>query len=492
MSETTLSAGRSIDLRRWINPYIRLVASLGLFIAASALFHLPANWPGLLLFAAMGAIAELLSVDLYISSRSRVSVSSFVAIAGVVTFGPLAGALSVMAAGLVTFLSTALFSDFSKGEQATWIRRSAFNTGMFVVSAFLAGLVYRSTGGTNPDLDYLANLPPLILATAVYNLINLLLLIIIITLQTGQKPAHVWKQDFQWAIPIAIIGGVLGGGAIAMAYEMYNWLGLAVFFLPVLATGYSHGLYVRHTKDNIHKLEQLNNTLEQTNVELGQANRTLETNNLELMETLAATVDADDRYTAFHSRQVALYAVELARKLGLAEAEVNRIHKGALLHDIGKIGVKDTIVSKEGTLTAEEYNLIKRHPIIGAEIIGKMSGLQEIIPLVKYHHEHWDGRGYPEGLQGELIPLGARILAVVDAFEVLRSDRPYRVTKSFREACEEIQRCSGTQFDTRISEVFLQLVYEKGPDFFKNSAAIADQAMNGSFQSRYLKKSEVE
>jgi uncharacterized membrane protein YdcZ (DUF606 family) len=196
----------------------------------------------------------------------------------------------------MTFLSNALGSDFSKSEQVSWIRRSAFNTGMFVVSAFLAGLVYRSAGGVNPDLAHLSNLLPLILATAVYNLANLLLLILIITFQTGQSPDHVWKQDFQWAIPIAVIGGVLGGGAIAMAYEMYHWLGLAVFYLPVLATGYSHGLYVRHTKDNIHKLEYLNRTLEETNDELEKANHTLETNNLELMETLAATVDADDRY----------------------------------------------------------------------------------------------------------------------------------------------------------------------------------------------------
>jgi putative nucleotidyltransferase with HDIG domain len=482
-----------IDLSRWIGPYIAGVSSLGLLIALVALFHLPADTTGLIVFAILAAFAELGSVDLYISSRSRISVSSFVAIASILDFGSMGGALTMLAVGIMTFITTSLFSQSRRNGQASWIRRSAFNAGMFVISAFLAGEVYVRLGGTAEGVALLSNLPPLILATAVHNFLNLTLLIVIITLQTGQRPLHIWKQDFQWAVPIAVIGGVLGGGALALAYKMFHFHGVAVFFLPILATSYSHRLYVRKTQENVSKLEQLNRELERANQELENVNLNLENNNLELMESLASVVDAHDRYTAFHSKQVAKYAQAIGEQLGLPQVEIARLYKASLLHDIGKVGVMDSIIGKQGSLTDEEYNLIKRHPTIGAEIVGRMTGLQELVPVIKHHHERWDGRGYPDGLIGEETPLNARILALADALDVIRSDRPYRNTMSFREARKEVELSSGTQFDPRVVQALLEVMDSKGTDFFMNSAALADERMGTSqTMMRYLKKSMLE
>jgi putative nucleotidyltransferase with HDIG domain len=489
----SLPQPKSADRSDWVGPYTICVSALGLLIGITALFHLPEDLPGLILFAALAAIAELGGVDLYLSSRSRISVSSFVAIAGVLVFGPLSGALIVIAAGLMTLVSTALFSRIPKSGQVSWLRRSAFNAGMYAIAAFFAGQVFIHLGRSPLGLAKLFSLLPLILTTTVFNLINLILLISVISLQTGQRPLHIWKQDFQWAVPIAVAGGVLGGGALALAYEMFADLGLAVFFLPILATSYSHRLYVQKTQENVSKLERLNEELETANHDLENANLSLENNNLELLQTLASIIDADDRYTAYHSRQVARYAQALAEQMGLRKDEVGRLYKAALLHDIGKVGVMDSIIGQQGRLDDEQYNLVKRHPTIGANIVGCMTGFQELVPIIKHHHERWDGRGYPDGLKGEEIQLEARILSLADSIEAMLSDRPYRKTMSLREAREEVERCTGTQFDPQVVSAFSAVMEEKGPDFFKNSAALADEPLGVSRPAaRYLKKSMID
>jgi HD-GYP domain-containing protein (c-di-GMP phosphodiesterase class II) len=155
----------------------------------------------------------------------------------------------------------------------------------------------------------------------------------------------------------------------------------------------------------------------------------------------------------------------------------------------------DTIFSKEGPLTDEECNFVRRHPIIGAEILGRTKGLQELVPMVRHHHERWDGGGYPDGLEGEEIPLGARILALADALDALCSDRPYRRTRSLKEVMEEIIECSGAQFDPNVVKAFLAVAEERDRDFFKNSAVTVDKVLrkngvaNVSKDLRYLKKS---
>lgn len=182
----------------------------------------------------------------------------------------------------------------------------------------------------------------------------------------------------------------------------------------------------------------------------------LESSYIETVLALAKAMDARDTYTAHHSQQLAEWAEATAQELGCAEDEIEAIQWGALLHDIGKIGVPDNILRKPGSLTDEEWAVIKRHPEIGAEIVEPVKKLADVAPIIRAHQEHWDGNGYPDGLRGEAIPLGARILTVVDAYSAITDERPYKAAGSHKEAVTELQTCAGTQFDPQVVEAFLE------------------------------------
>jgi putative nucleotidyltransferase with HDIG domain len=179
------------------------------------------------------------------------------------------------------------------------------------------------------------------------------------------------------------------------------------------------------------------------------------------IKALSTALDAKDSYTGGHSAQVTKYALPIAREMGLDKEFIEKLEYAGLLHDIGKIGIIENILNKKGRLTDEEFEIIKKHPVIGAEILESIPFLGEIVPMVKYHHERWDGRGYPEGLKGEEIPLGARIISVADTFDAMTSDRPYRKGLPAEIAREEIEKNAGTQFDPKVVEAFLK-AYDKG------------------------------
>ncbi len=176
-----------------------------------------------------------------------------------------------------------------------------------------------------------------------------------------------------------------------------------------------------------------------------------------LLEGLIAALDYRDAETQWHSRRVSLYARRLAMAMGIQEPELTTIEHGALLHDIGKIGVRDRVLLKPGPLDKEEWTEMKRHPELGWALLQRVDYLRPASTIVLQHQEKWDGSGYPSGLQGEEIVVGARIFHVVDTLDAMTSDRPYRKAKPFSEARAEISRCAGTQFDPRVAEAF-QLV----------------------------------
>ena len=190
----------------------------------------------------------------------------------------------------------------------------------------------------------------------------------------------------------------------------------------------------------------------------------LEKTYVETIQTIQHTVEAKDLYTRGHSNRVSEYSVLIGEKLGLSEDDISRLRIGGLFHDVGKIGIPDSILQKDGKLTDEEYFEIKKHPTIGAQILSNSSIFEEIIPIVKYHHERYDGKGYPEGLKGEDIPYLARITAVADAFDAMTSRRVYRNSLPINTVIEEIEKNKGTQFDPEIADVFLDILkneYEK-------------------------------
>ena len=203
--------------------------------------------------------------------------------------------------------------------------------------------------------------------------------------------------------------------------------------------------------EQMHEIKRINEMLKESKEQLERAY-------LDTIQSLRYAVEAKDPYTRGHSDRVSEYAVLIGRKMGLSEDEIKTLQIGGLFHDIGKIGVPDTILQKEAKLTDDEYSQIKNHPSIGAHILGEAEAFKDIIPIVKYHHESFDGRGYPSRLSGEKIPLLARITAVADTFDAMTSKRSYRNALDIQYVKEEIERCKGTQFDPKIAEVFLEIL----------------------------------
>lgn len=181
---------------------------------------------------------------------------------------------------------------------------------------------------------------------------------------------------------------------------------------------------------------------------------------LNFLKPLAMAIDARDNYTRTHSMRVTRYAVMIGVHMGLLQDKIELLRRGALLHDIGKIGIRDSVLLKTRKLTKEEHDIIRKHPEIGARILGPDGPLRLIVPIILHHHERYDGKGYPDGLKGSEIPEGARIIAVADSFEAMTAERPYRRAFSVEKAIRELRQNAGSQFDPAVVKVFLDVLKE--------------------------------
>jgi putative nucleotidyltransferase with HDIG domain len=190
-------------------------------------------------------------------------------------------------------------------------------------------------------------------------------------------------------------------------------------------------------------------------------------NNLEkaYLDTLSAltnAIDAKDRYTRGHSDRVTELSVRLAKEANVDKAEIEKIRLGGLLHDIGKIGIPENILNKPGRLDDHEFEVIKSHPTLGVGILGNVEFLQNVVPIIKHHHERYDGKGYPDKLMGENIPYFARIVSIADTYDAMTTNRPYRKALTVEESLREIDRCKGTQFDPELAELFIKMIQRDG------------------------------
>lgn len=228
---------------------------------------------------------------------------------------------------------------------------------------------------------------------------------------------------------------------------------------------------IKREKELLNKYEKLTDELTRSSDELALAN--MEINNLYTctIQALASAIEAKDEYTIGHSERVTNYAMAIAKELLLPTEKVKEILYASILHDIGKIGINENILSKPGRLTEEEYEQIKQHPSIGANILSSIKVLEPVIPIVYHHHEFYNGKGYPTNKAKSDIPLGARIIAVADAFDAMTSDRPYRKGFSKEKALNEIINSSGTQFDPMVVKVFEKIISKE--DKYKNQDFVA-------------------
>jgi response regulator RpfG family c-di-GMP phosphodiesterase len=229
------------------------------------------------------------------------------------------------------------------------------------------------------------------------------------------------------------------------------------------------------TREQNFKLQDMNKNLEEKvrerTKQLDGKNTELRTAYIQTIRALAEAIDAKDAYTRGHSERVAVYASRLGNQMGLRKEMIERIYFAGLLHDVGKIGIPDAIITKPDRLTLEEYEEIKRHPEIGAKILEPVEFLRSIVPCVRHHHEWYDGcqSGYPERLAGDQIPLPSRVILVADTVEAMTSDRPYRKALSIDVVVAELHKYSGTQFDPVVVDAFLRLLEDEGDAFISKN-----------------------
>jgi len=212
-------------------------------------------------------------------------------------------------------------------------------------------------------------------------------------------------------------------------------------------------------KNNAHKKSHLRNEESLDITEL------LEKTHFETIMAFSEALEARDQYTAGHSRRVMEYSKGIGQRMKLDKQDIEDLKRSALLHDIGKIGIPDTVLKKQTKLTDEEYAIIKSHPETGAAILKYIKSFKHLVPAVYHHHERFDGEGYPDGIKGKAIPLHARIIAIADTFDAMTSSRSYRSALSFRTALSELERSRGTQFDSDIADTFIEILQES-PFYF--------------------------
>ncbi|MGC7870065.1 HD-GYP domain-containing protein [Desulfosporosinus sp. SYSU MS00001] len=242
-----------------------------------------------------------------------------------------------------------------------------------------------------------------------------------------------------------------------------------IFIITFLAWLLSVIFYQAKINDFINKqtiekqkgqLEKVNLNLECTVIELQESLSALDESQ-NVIFTLALALESKDTYTSGHSERVAKYALELARHLNLSEADCINIQRAAILHDIGKIGIPDAILNKPIALTKHEWEIMESHPVQGELICSRLKFAQEILPVIRFHHERYDGTGYPDGLRGEEIPFLARIISIADTVDAITSSRSYRSSSSMEKALEELRKFSGKQFDPALVQAFIEICNKK-------------------------------
>jgi putative nucleotidyltransferase with HDIG domain len=366
-----------------------------------------------------------------------VSVSETFVFTSVLLFGSAAGTLTVALDALIIS-----FWSYRKGHS---LYKILFNVCAVSLTLWVSSHLYYLLAPYGPlylnsqPIRTSALLWPLLVFTVAYYAINTGLVTFAIALERKASPAKIWRENFIW-LALNYLGGA-SVAALLISYVRnldYTFLIVFVPLLVILYFTFSHNM--GRVKDANEHLQERNSLYMAT------------------IETLAMAIDAKDQITHGHIRRVQLYAVGLAKFMGVTdESQISAIEAAALLHDMGKLAVPEYILNKPGPLTPAEFEKMKLHASVGADILSAIAFPYPVVPIVRHHHEAWDGSGYPEGLAGADIPIGARILSVVDCFDALTSDRPYRPRLSDRDAIRILQERKGRMYDPLIVDAFIRV-----------------------------------
>lgn len=413
--------------------FVGITVSIGMVVLGSALWH----WQSadLARFACYLVVAVL-------ASSLKVQLPG---IDGTMSVNFLFILLGVMELSLP---ETLLIGCTATLVQSVWHARNRldpvkvlFNVfGMMANASALCYVSYHSldarVGNNKPIL--------LMVAALVFFLANTLPISVVIALTEGKASRKVWSECYFWSFPYYLVGAA-AVGLVGIINQRAGWQ-TSLLVLPVIYWVYrSYRLYLGRLEAEKERVEVEKRHVEQ-----------IASLNMRTIEALALAIEAKDHTTHTHLQRVRTYAVEIAKEIGLSSDEIEALRAAALLHDIGKLAVPEHIINKPGRLTPEEFEKMKVHPLVGAEILDRVAFPYPVSPIVRSHHERWDGSGYPAGLAGEEIPIGARILAVVDCLDALASDRQYRPAIPLDQAMSKVKERAGTWFEPRLVEILEQ------------------------------------
>jgi diguanylate cyclase (GGDEF)-like protein/putative nucleotidyltransferase with HDIG domain len=395
------------------------------------------SFPDPLLFSLLLGLSVLTSafkVSLPLArSGSSMSVSYAVDFAALILLGP----HETMLISVTSAWTQCTFRMKQRNE----LYRTLFSMACLAITVQASGTAFIWLGGVPGILGHNVGeiARPLLGAATAYFACNTLLIAIAIALSTQQSVITIWNQNFVWSAPSYFVGA---GVALAIEWAYLTagiWLVL-LLAAPLYLTYRSYKVYLTRIDDERRHVQEMADL------------------HLATIEALALAIDAKDQTAQSHIRRVQVYAAGLARASGMQDSEIQGVKTAALLHDIGKLAVPEHILSKPGPLTQEEFQKIRIHPQVGAEIISAVPFPYPVAPLILSHHERWDGKGYPQGLKGEEIPQGARILSVVDYYDALVSDRPYHEAMTHEAAITLLKEESGKALDPTVVDMFIRML----------------------------------
>jgi diguanylate cyclase (GGDEF)-like protein/putative nucleotidyltransferase with HDIG domain len=410
--------------------FVAITAVLGSAALVDAFWHWHSDDP--LKFAcylAIAVVAATMKVRLP-GIESTMSVHFLFVLLGVLELSP--------AETMVIGCAAAILQSIWKTTKRPEALKVIFN--VLSMTANAVWLTYRAYWSASGHLHNRTSLLLLAIATT-YFVMNTAPLSIVIALSQRSSIRQIWSVTYFWSFPYYLVGAALAG--LVSFCNRYTGWETSLLIVPIMYWIFrSYYLY----------LERLEGEKKHAEAEKRHAEEVCALH-LRTIEGLALAIEAKDHATHSHLNRVRTYSVEIAKDLGLSGLELDALRAGALLHDIGKLGVPDHIINKPGRLTPEEFEKVKTHTIVGAEIIEKVAFPYPVAPIVRSHHEKWNGTGYPDGLKGEDIPIGARILAAVDCLDALASDRQYRKALPLNEAMQQIAEGAGELFDSRVVDV---------------------------------------
>lgn len=404
--------------------YIIFIYAISIFLIINIYFDYYPNFKinlyNLIIFTILAIITESMHV---LFNNISFNTSFTIALASILLFGPIF-------AIIITSLGAA-FRIYKKDNKLCCILnvpiyKTLFNMSIMIISSALSSKVFDYLGGNYYDF-YRSFIPILGLAFT-FLIVNYSLIYFLIHLMSGERFIALIANNISMGF-LNTIAMLPLGVMTAMGFRQFNYLGVIVVFGPILLARYSFMLYAE-----------------------------MKNSYMDTVRALSMAVEAKDRYTEGHSSRVVEYAEKIGTAMRFTENHLENLKIASLLHDIGKIGIPEAILNKPGRLSDEEYNVIKTHPVIGANIIKDVSNLKNVVNIVKYHHERYDGTGYPEGLKGDAIPIEAAIISVADAYDAMCSDRPYRKAMPKEKAVSILKEEKGRQFNPKVVDVFLKIL----------------------------------